>query len=93
MEPHKIKKFKTDSENSKITEQRTIKKIPAVTSVAACIRAETGVGPSIASGSQVCNPNCADLPIAAKNKKNETNVNALTDRPQTNKKIFFIKRK
>ena len=30
--------------------------------VAAWIRAETGVGPSIASGSQVCSGNCADLP-------------------------------
>src|SRR5215469_16475471 len=32
--------------------------------VAAWISAETGVGPSIASGSQVCRKNCADLPIA-----------------------------
>ena len=30
---------------------------PAVTSVAAWIKADTGVGPSMASGSQVCNPN------------------------------------
>jgi hypothetical protein len=37
--------------------------------VAACIKAETGVGPSIASGSQVCKPNCADLPTAAISKK------------------------
>ena len=29
--------------------------------VAAWIRAETGVGPSIASGSQVCSGTCADL--------------------------------
>ena len=29
------------------------RKTPAVTIVAACIRAETGVGPSIASGNQV----------------------------------------
>jgi hypothetical protein len=32
--------------------------------VAAWIRAETGVGPSIASGSQTCNGNWALLPIA-----------------------------
>ena len=38
-------------------EQRKIKKTPAVTIVAACINAETGVGPSIASGNQVCNNN------------------------------------
>jgi hypothetical protein len=29
---------------------------PAVTIVAACIRAETGVGPSIAIGNQTCKP-------------------------------------
>ena len=39
------------------------KKTPAVTIVAACIRAETGVGPSIASGNHTCKPNCADFPI------------------------------
>jgi hypothetical protein len=27
------------------------------------------VGPSIASGNQVCKPNCADFPIAPINKK------------------------
>ena len=32
--------------------------------VAAWIRADTGVGPSMASGSQVCRRNCADLPMA-----------------------------
>ena len=37
---------------------------PAVTIVAAWISAETGVGPSIASGSQTYNGNCALLPIA-----------------------------
>lgn len=37
---------------------------PAVTIVAAWINAETGVGPSIASGNQVWRPNCADFAIA-----------------------------
>jgi hypothetical protein len=32
--------------------------------VAAWISAETGVGPSIASGSQVCRISCADFPMA-----------------------------
>ena len=32
--------------------------------VAACINAETGVGPSIASGNHVCKKICADFPIA-----------------------------
>ena len=36
---------------------------PAETIVAAWIIALTGVGPSIASGSQTCSGNCADLPI------------------------------
>ena len=55
-------------ENSINGEKRIIKKTPAVTIVAACIKAETGVGPSIASGNQVCKPNCADFPIAPINK-------------------------
>jgi hypothetical protein len=49
--------------NSKIIElysikgdERINKYTPAVTIVAACIKAETGVGPSIAIGSQTCNP-------------------------------------
>ena len=45
------------------------KNTPAVTIVAACISADTGVGPSIASGNQVCKPNWADLPIAPMNKR------------------------
>ena len=40
---------------------------PAATIVAAWSRADTGVGPSIASGSQMCSGNWADLPITAKN--------------------------
>jgi hypothetical protein len=36
---------------------------PAVTIVAAWISAETGVGPSIASGNQVCSGNWALLPM------------------------------
>ena len=40
---------------------------PAVTMVAAWISADTGVGPSIASGSQTYSGNCADLPVAPKN--------------------------
>lgn len=31
------------------------------------MRADTGVGPSMAVGSQVCKPSCADLPTAARN--------------------------
>ena len=50
-------------------DMRQTRKTPAVTMVAAWISAETGVGPSIASGSQVCRNSCADLPIAPMNSK------------------------
>lgn len=39
------------------------KNTPAVTIVAAWIKALTGVGPSIASGSHICSPICALFPI------------------------------
>src|SRR5689334_5671081 len=45
---------------------------PATTIVAAWIKAETGVGPSMASGSQICKGNMADLPAPPIN----INVNA-----------------
>ena len=64
----------TKDEYSKIGEQRANKKTPAVTIVAACIKAETGVGPSIASGSHVCKPICADLPITPINKNMQINA-------------------
>lgn len=41
-------------------------KTPATTMVDLCSSAETGVGPSIAEGSQGWSLNCADLPAAAK---------------------------
>lgn len=67
-EPTNWIKIKTLGDNSKKEEQRAIKKTPAVTMVAAWIKAETGVGPSIASGNHVCKPNWADLPIAPKKR-------------------------
>jgi len=50
-------------------EHLIIKKTPAVTIVAACIKADTGVGPSIASGNQVCKPTWADFPAGPINIK------------------------
>jgi len=47
---------------------------PAVTIVAAWIKAETGVGPSIAIGNQICNPTCELLAIAPINKQIPTSV-------------------
>ena len=43
---------------------RATRYTPATTMVAAWMSALTGVGPSIASGSQTWNGNCADLPAA-----------------------------
>ena len=56
---------------SKSGEQRATMNTPAVTMVAAWIRAETGVGPSMASGSQVCRPSWADLPMAPTNSSRQ----------------------
>ncbi len=50
---------------SKIAPDRVIRYTPAVTIVAAWMSAETGVGPSIASPSQLCSGTWADLPQAA----------------------------
>ena len=45
---------------------RMSRKIPATTMVLEWSRAETGVGPSMAAGSQGCKPNWADFPMAAR---------------------------
>ena len=55
----------------------------ALTIVAAWMSAETGVGPSIASGSQVCSRNCADLPIAPMNSNRQVIVSASPSIPKT----------
>src|SRR4030095_5816400 len=51
---------------------------PATTMVAACIKAETGVGPSIASGNQICNGNIADFPAPPIKINVNPHVSALT---------------
>ena len=48
---------------------RTMRNTPAVTIVAAWISAETGVGPSIASGSQKYSGSWALLPVAPRNSR------------------------
>ena len=53
---------------------RDTMKMPAVTMVAAWIRAEIGVGPSIESGSQTCSGNCALLPIAPMKRQMQATV-------------------
>ncbi len=62
-------------------ERRATMNTPAVTMVAAWMRAETGVGPSIASGSQVWSRNCADLPIAPMNRSRQASVQASQSKP------------
>src|SRR4249919_244872 len=55
---------------SKITAlTRTIRNTPAVTMVAAWMRAETGVGPSMASGSHTWSGICALLPVAPRKRR------------------------
>src|SRR3990172_1840067 len=56
----------SDSSNS--GDMRATMKMPAVTMVAAWIRADIGVGPSMESGSHTCSGNCADLPMAPMNR-------------------------
>jgi len=52
----------------RIGKMRPTRYTPAATMVAAWISALTGVGPSIASGSQTCSGNCALLPTAPQNR-------------------------
>src|SRR5674476_759120 len=56
--------------------------IHAATMVTAWISAETGVGPSMAAGSQVCSRNCADLPIAPMNSSRQISVSASACQPK-----------
>jgi len=55
-------------------DRRQTMNTPAVTIVAAWIRAETGVGPSMASGSQTWSGICALLPVAPTNRSRHTMV-------------------
>src|SRR4029078_9301106 len=61
-------------ETSKSTWERITRYTPAVTIVAAWIRADTGVGPAIASGSHTCGGSWADLPIAPANSNSAITV-------------------
>ena len=64
---------------SKMKLERTMRYTPAVTIVAAWIRADTGVGPAIASPSHACNGNCADFPAAAISNMIPIAVSAASD--------------
>ena len=76
-------------ERSKIGPDRTTRYTPAVTMVAAWMSAETGVGPAIASPSQACSGNCADLPVAPSRRSNPMAVAqpGLRSAPRTSPKV------
>src|SRR6185312_2321611 len=62
------------SESSNSGDMRDTMKMPAVTMVAAWIKAEMGVGPSMESGSQMCSGTWADLPMAPTNNRMQITV-------------------
>ena len=74
MTPTKVTTVSAVCDSSNSGDSRATMKTPAVTMVAAWISAETGVGPSMASGSQVCSGTCADLPMAPMNSSRQTTV-------------------
>ena len=53
---------KAASSMEKMGNNLATKYTPATTMVAAWINADTGVGPSMASGNQICKGNIADFP-------------------------------
>src|SRR5262249_47031370 len=68
--PTQATSVRTSGVSRKSGNARVTMNTPAVTMVAAWISAETGAGPSIASGSQTCSGNCADLPTAPREIRN-----------------------
>ena len=68
----------------------TIRNTPAATIVAACIKALTGVGPSIASGNHVCSGNCADFPTAPANIPSDSHVAAKAVNPEADPSMSGI---
>jgi hypothetical protein len=81
--PMKVTNASAVVENSNSGEQRATRNTPAVTMVAAWIRAETGVGPSMASGSQTWSGICADLPMAPMNSRMQITVRVSKVPPNT----------
>ena len=80
--PMKVTKVCALGASSNSGDSRATMNTPAVTMVAAWISAETGVGPSMASGSQVCSRNCADLPMAPMNSSRQISVSASACQPK-----------
>src|SRR5579859_1169793 len=80
--PMKVTNSSAVGDSWNMGEQRQTRNTPAVTMVAGWIGAETGVGPSMASGSQVCRPSWADLPMAPTNSSRQQMVMAFQSRPK-----------
>src|ERR1700735_3960054 len=76
--PMKVTKAEAVGASSNKGDNRATMNTQAVTMVAAWIKAETGVGPSMASGNQVCRRNCSDLAIATMNSRRHMVVSAST---------------
>ena len=81
MAPITMTKFNAVSDNSNRGDMRATMKMPAVTMVAAWIKAEIGVGPSMESGNHTCKGNCADLPMAPMNKQMQITVTSIHEVP------------
>src|SRR5207244_4882954 len=60
---------------------RAMRKTPAVTMVAAWMRADTGVGPSMAAGSQTYSGSWADLPTAPRKSRKAMAVSVPLEAP------------
>src|SRR3990172_3102062 len=69
--------LRASSDAANTGNSRATRYSPAATIVAAWISAETGVGPSIASGSHTCSGNCADFPAAPAKIPSENQVTTL----------------
>src|SRR5450631_1006445 len=87
--PITITKERAASDSSKSGDMRATMKMPAVTMVAAWMRAEIGVGPSIESGSHTCSGTCADLPIAPTKRHRQISVIAFQLEPSQGIKAWL----
>ena len=74
MAPTSMTRLSAVSDSSNSGDMRATIKMPAVTIVAAWIKAEIGVGPSMESGNHTCSGNCADLPMAPMNRQIQATV-------------------
>ena len=72
--PITITTLSATSDSSKRGDIRATMKMPAVTIVAAWMRAEIGVGPSIESGSHTWSGTWADFPIAPTKRRRQITV-------------------